>query len=56
MTKLRAKEVERAMRLVWSSLESHLIFTHRKSTEGIKFHKKCVREYAELLDILSKLY
>ncbi len=51
----REKEIERAIRLTYSSLESHLHWTHAKSSEGKTFHKKCIREYSELIFILSKL-
>lgn len=52
----RAKDIDRALRLVWSSMESHLQWTHQKSSEGIKFHKLCCREYSELIQLLTKLY
>ena len=53
----RAREIEKAMRLVWSSLDSHLPWTYDKRAEGGKaFQKKCVKEYAEILLILSHLY
>lgn len=61
-TNERAKLIEDALRLVWSSLESHLEHTHqtkrlnKKSGESLTFHKKCVREYARLIEILSRLY
>jgi len=54
--KKRAKLIEKAIRLTWSSLESHLRYTHVKSSEGDKFHRKCIREYAELIDAISQLY
>lgn len=59
----RAKKIDRAIRLVWSSLESHLEGAHRnlkllekKNGESNKFHKQCVKEYAEVIKILSELY
>jgi hypothetical protein len=52
----RAKKIEQAIRLIWESLESHLYYTHAKSSEGIRFHKRCVRDYAALIKILSELY
>lgn len=52
----RAKLIEKAMQLVWDSLQSHLPYTYEKEKDGYKFHKKCVAEYAELINILSKLY
>lgn len=58
----RARMVEQGIRLAWESLESHLIRTYqdgresKKRGETVQFHKKCIREYAELIDILSRLY
>lgn len=52
----RPKEIERAMRLAWSSLESHLPYTHGKSPEGTKFHIKCVKEYLQIMENLGNLY
>jgi hypothetical protein len=54
--KKRPREIERAMRLTWSSLESHLAYTHQKSAEGTKFHIKCVKEYVQILENLGNLY
>lgn len=51
----KAKAIERLMRLSWSSLESHLKYTYINTTEGKNFHRKCVREYTEMLELLSKL-
>lgn len=60
---MKAKEkallIEKAIKLAYGSLESHLPFTHKKTKLGMganHFHKKCVKEYAELISILSKLY
>lgn len=52
----RARLIERAIRLAYDSLQSHLRYTYAKSSEGTAFHKKCVREYAEIISILVKLY
>lgn len=56
----RDKKIDRAIRLSWSSLESHLQAIAGPSTsqraEGYKFHKECVKEYAELITLLSDLY
>lgn len=54
--KSRPKEIERLIRSVWESLESHLHWTHAKSSEGTAFHRKCVQDYAEQLYRLSQLY
>lgn len=51
----RAKDVEAAIRSTWSSLESHLPYMHKKSWEGRRFHKRCVKEYAEQIIRLTKL-
>lgn len=52
----RPQSVEKAIRITWASLESHLPYTHEKSPEGQAFHRKCVQEYVNLLVELSKLY
>lgn len=52
----RAKSVERIIRQAWSSLESHLRYTHVKSSEGIKFHKQAIKEYIEIITEASKLW
>lgn len=56
----RAKNVEVGMNLVWSSLQSHLPYTYQKNglarNESNAFHKKCVKEYVELMNVLLKLY
>lgn len=57
----KAQKIERAIRLVWSSLSSHLKYTHHKDAckkdwEGHEWHQACIREYAEVIKILSELY
>lgn len=52
----RAKKVEKAMRLTWESLESHLPWAHRKSSEGAVFHKKAIKSYLEIMNLLYDLY
>jgi hypothetical protein len=55
----RAKRVAEGIRLAWSSLDSHLDWTHGKATskgETPKFHQKCVQEYAQLIKLLADLY
>lgn len=52
----KAKMIERAIKLAYDSLDSHLRYTYVKSSEGQLFHKKCVVEYAEIISILSHLY
>jgi hypothetical protein len=51
----KEREIEEAIRLTWSSLESHLRYTYAKSAEGTRFHKKCTQEYARVIEILSGL-
>ena len=50
----RAKLIERAIRLAWSSLESHLPYTYKGKEQA--FDRKCVAEYAEIIQILTQLY
>jgi hypothetical protein len=50
-----ARVVEQAMRLVWSSLESHFSGSHQKTPEGMLFHRKTIKEYVELLALISRL-
>lgn len=61
----KAKKIERSIRLVWDSLESHLECTHtltsgqKKFKEDVgdcKFHKKCIKDYAFIIQTLSELY
>ena len=56
MKKDRAKIVEKIIRLAWNSLESHLYWTHAKSSEGKQFHKKAIREYLEIISNSTKLW
>ena len=51
--KTNRRKVERVIRKIWSSLESHLKYTYNKSTEGTKFHIQCVRDYAAMIKDLS---
>jgi hypothetical protein len=56
--KEKAVQIEKAIRLVWGSLESHLYFTHDGELargENHAFHKKCCAEYAEVIKILAGL-
>ena len=53
----RAKLIEKAIRGVYDSLESHLPHTHGKHNGGSKkHHKKCIRSYAKQLMVLTRLY
>jgi hypothetical protein len=56
-------EVIKAIRSIFSSLDSHLDYTvepvkpkkFRAIHGGVRFHKQCVRDYAETLLTLAKL-
>lgn len=52
----REQIIERLLQLINDSLESHLPWTHKKSAEGTGFHITCVKEYAEMMYLVSKLY
>lgn len=54
----RARKVEAAIRLSYSSLASHLQYTYGKVPKGESraFHKRCVKEYATIIKLLSELY
>ena len=55
----RPELVAEAIRAVWSSLDSHLEHTNLGVIVGNdtdEFHKRCVREYAALIVLLTKLY
>lgn len=52
----REKKIDKAIRLTYDSLQSHLRYTYIKTSEGAKFHKNCVKEYAIIIQILSELY
>ncbi|MFA6325374.1 MAG: hypothetical protein WCX46_04080 [Candidatus Paceibacterota bacterium] len=52
----RAKYVEKIIRLALDSLESHLEYTHKHTSEGTKFHKDCVVEYTEIINNAIKLW
>jgi len=59
MKRKRSKIVRNTIREIWASLDSHLPACHAKGLkkpEGNKFHKKCVKEYARLIVLLTKLY
>ncbi|MDE2233420.1 MAG: hypothetical protein KGJ90_04915 [Patescibacteria group bacterium] len=52
----RAKAIEKAVKIVYDSLQSHLPYTHKKSSEGVRFHKQCVKDYTELIKLIISLY
>lgn len=51
----RAKLVSKGMRLAYDSLQSHLPWTYLKSAEGKAWHKKCVKDYVEMMMIYREL-
>ena len=60
-TKMRAKIVDKCLIMVWSSLFSHLGWTYTKlgnpKLNGTNmFQKKTVKEYSELIFLISQLY
>ena len=52
----RAKRVEKIIRLSWDSLESHLPYTHLKTSEGAKFHKDAIKQYMEIINNAIELW
>ena len=52
----KERKIDKAIRLTFDSLQSHLRYTYIKTSEGTKFHKDCVKEYAAIIQILSELY
>lgn len=49
----RDRKIERAMHLVWDSLRSHLLRNRDSQCRG--FHRKCIIEYAELMQLIADL-
>ena len=49
------KKIERAIRLTYDSLQSHLFGTYTKTPEGKRFHKNAIKDYLEILNILTEL-
>ena len=53
---LEKEEVSiKLIRGLWDSLESHLDYCVEGSPEGKSFHRQCVREYAGMIELASKL-
>lgn len=56
----RSKRIAKCIKLVYSSLESHLDYTHKGKTTGKdedhRFHRKAVQEYSTVIKHLSRLY
>lgn len=51
----RAKIFEEQAREIWISLESHLVWTYRKSEDGKRWHRRAIIDYAKQLYKLTKL-
>ena len=61
----RIKDIANAIRLTWDSLESHLTDTYEPIYKKLKqkvakehigdanFHRKCIKEYAEIMKTLA---
>lgn len=53
----QAKKYREAIRLTWSSLDSHINYAHKGKLgkgESRKFHKKCTIEYAKVILALCR--
>lgn len=55
MNKVKAKKIEATIRSLYDSLQSHLPYTYKKSTEGKAFHIKCVKDYSKDIKNLADL-
>ncbi len=51
----RKKVIGKLLKMVWDSLSSHIPYMYSKSPEGEEFHKRCCKEYAEMIQLLAKL-
>lgn len=51
----RAKIVSGLIRDVWGSLDSHLDFTHKKHHDSAVFHKRTIKQYARMIEQLTRL-
>lgn len=57
---MKKKKIIRAIRIIWESLDSHLDPVADKKLKGgiigtRAFHKRCVKEYLEVINTLSEL-
>jgi len=52
----RAKLVKKIIRLAYDSLDSHLDYTHIKTSEGSDFHKNAIRDYIEIIKTATELW
>lgn len=62
ITENRARMIDKIIQTSYDSLVSHLPYTHDVAPgdlirdETIEFHKECIREYALIIYLASKLY
>ena len=59
MAKPKKTEIVKAIRLTWDSLESHLDASVSskefcRACGNTRFHAKCTREYAFIIDVLTR--
>lgn len=52
----RAKLVKKIIRLAYDSLDSHLDYTHIKTSEGADFHKNAIKDYVEIIKTATELW
>lgn len=57
----KAKIIGKAIGMIYGSLESHLLTPYYGKRKDLfekdnKFHQQCVREYAEIIYLISQLY
>ena len=50
------RDIDKIIRMIWDSLESHLPYTYEDHPDGIKHHVQCVKEYAQLIELVTHLY
>lgn len=52
----RAKIVKKIIRLAYDSLDSHLDYTHIKTSEGADFHKDAIKQYIDIIKLSTDLW
>ena len=52
----RAKIVKKIIRLAYDSLDSHLDYTHIKTSEGADFHKDAIKQYIDIIKLATELW
>jgi hypothetical protein len=55
------RKIGKLIIMTYKSLESHILWTYKdyigsKSVKDRKFHIECVKEYAEMIKLLSELF